>query len=472
MSKERRLTPFRFREVGDKMLVTNEVGDFGLYEKDIVGRIFSEELSDGEVKSLENQTVLINQEEDWKFSSILRTYREKVVENDNALSYLIVIPTLRCDLSCSYCQVSRAPLNASGYDWDEETLSNFERFLRSRGSNGMKIEFQGGEPTLRMDLVQRIVEIAEDAFCDCEFVICTNLTVISEELKGLLSKGNVVVSTSIDGPENVMTENRTFDSSISEKTLDNIKWIIENYGHEKIAALPTITESQISDPRAVIDYYRQYGFKSIFLRPVNYQGFARKSHSELSRQVDRWNIFYSEAMQYILEISETEYFEEFYTAIILRKIFARRGHGFVDFRSPARYSTRYCVIDYDGSIYPTDESRMLSRTRQVDLRIGSLNDGIDDDKVSVLNASAVHYVNEDCIHCSYLPYCGIDIIDDMSRYGRFDLPKNDTWFCRRHMFLYDFIFEKVASSDTRWLKLFNDWIHRSQQTSNALEIFQ
>ena len=133
---------------------------------------------------------------------------------------------------------------------------------------------------------------------------------------------------------------------------------------------------------------------------------------------------------------------------------------------------QYCVIDYDGSIYPTDESRMLSRTRQVDLCIGSLSDGIDDEKVSVLNSSAVHHVNEDCIHCAYMPYCGIDIIDDMSRYRRFDLPKNDTWFCRRHMFLFDFIFEKVSRSDTKWLRLFNDWIHRSQQTSNALEIFR
>ena len=100
MNKKRRLTPFRFREVEDKMLVTNEIGDFGLYEKDIVDRIFSEDLGDGEITGLENQAIFINQEEDWKIRSILRSYREKVVERDSALNYLIVIPTLRCDLSC------------------------------------------------------------------------------------------------------------------------------------------------------------------------------------------------------------------------------------------------------------------------------------------------------------------------------------------------------------------------------------
>ena len=72
-----------------------------------------------------------------------------------------------------------------------------------------------------------------------------------------------------------------------------------------------------------------------------------------------------------------QFFEEFYLSLLVRSIFAGLEHGFVDFRSPARFAHDYCVVDFDGTIYPTDEARMLSRTRYVDLAIGSLENGID-----------------------------------------------------------------------------------------------
>ena len=39
--------------------------------------------------------------------------------------------------------------NLEGYDWSQETLKNFYSFVEKYGSNNIKIEFQGGEPTLR-----------------------------------------------------------------------------------------------------------------------------------------------------------------------------------------------------------------------------------------------------------------------------------------------------------------------------------
>ena len=55
----------------------------------------------------------------------------------------MIIPTLRCDLKCSYCQVSRVDQNLDGYDWSQETLKNFYSFVEKYGSNNIKIEFQG-----------------------------------------------------------------------------------------------------------------------------------------------------------------------------------------------------------------------------------------------------------------------------------------------------------------------------------------
>jgi His-Xaa-Ser system radical SAM maturase HxsB len=464
-------SPFRFRQLDNKTIITNEVGDFDFYDNTIVERFFSGNLTKIDYEKLEKQSIKINKDEAWKYLSLIRSIKNKKKRNEK-LDYLIVVPTLRCNLSCSYCQVSRANESAKGYDWDEDTLVQFEEFIKVNGKNGMKIEFQGGEPTLRLDLVKKIISISENYYSDLTFVICTNLSKITKDLRNILSKDNVLISTSIDGPDYIMSSNRTFDDKTAKETLENIKEIIKEYGHNKISALPTITNEQRESPDVLIDYYRELGFNSIFLRPVNFHGFARKNFSDLSRQIDSWNSFYTKAMEYILKINQTEYFEEFYTGIVLRQIFSGKESGFVDYKSPANYSKGYCVVDFDGKIYPTDESRMLSRTKNVDLCIGNLKEGLNTEKVNELNFNAIHHVNEDCIHCAYMPFCGIDIIDDMSRYNRFDRPKDFTWFCKRHMYLYDFIFKKIIDWDTDWLYMFNSWVQRSQNNHRPFEIFQ
>jgi len=60
----------------------------------------------------------------------------------------------------------------------------------------------------------------------------------------------------------------------------------------------------------------------------------------------------------------------------------------------------------------------------------------------------------------------------MSRYQRFDMNKDDTWFCNRQMFIFDFIFDKVARQDKEWLSIFLRWIAKSAKPNNAFEVFK
>lgn len=207
------------------------------------------------------------------------------------------------------------------------------------------------------------------------------------------------------------------------------------------------------------------------MRPVNYMGFARKQHADLSRDFAVWDAFYHTALESIIDLNQDGYFEEFYLALMVRSIFAGLPNGFVDLRSPSRFASDYCVIDFDGTLYPSDEARMLSRTRTIDLSIGTMSSGFDESKLSALNRHAINQTHPDCLHCAYLPYCGIDVVDDISRYGHTDIPKHETWFCRRQMSLFDFIFEKVAARDRRYLDVFLKWIYRRADPPPTYELF-
>ena len=153
--------------------------------------------------------------------------------------------------------------------------------------NHVKVEFQGGEPSLRTDLLSRIIDITIKHSSSAEFVICSNIVELTEEFKALIDRDDFFVSTSIDGSIEVMSANRTEDDGTSAQVMQNFDYILNTYGPTKISALPTVTEQQIEKPEELINTYLDLGFQNIFLRPVNYMGFARKQHKELSHQIDR-----------------------------------------------------------------------------------------------------------------------------------------------------------------------------------------
>lgn len=474
--EEIRFWPFRFRAVpkAGLDLITGEIGNFGFFDQGIASRILTDSCSDEERAQLKNADILFDTSQSQRQALSYASAARKLRPKGRKLHYLIVIPTLRCDLSCSYCQVSRAPITASGYDWGDSELHEFRAFLRKYcDTSSLKIEFQGGEPTLRTDLISSIIQMAEEHCSNCEFVVCTNLTRLSDPFLELAGKKNLSISTSLDGPIEVMTKNRTESDSVSNDVAANMRKLVDKFGWSKLSALPTITNLAPENLRAVIDSYVEVGFSGIFLRPVNFHGFARKAFSGSIDPSEEWLAAYIKALEHIRSLNDGDgYFEEFYVSMLLRRIFLDREQGFVDIRSPALFTEGYCVVDYDGTLFPSDESRMLSRTRRVDLSVGSLREGFSESVVEFLNSNSAHWVNEECLHCAYLPFCGNDVIDDLSRYERMDSKKRETWFCRRHIAIFDFIFDKVARRDEEWLRVFRKWIYRMADPPSGNSVFR
>lgn len=372
--------------------------------------------------------------------------------------YIILVPTLRCDLACRYCQVSRVNANALGFDWTEATLEATLTLLGSLSSDQIKIEFQGGEPLLRLDLLSRARDFCRERFRAAEFVVCTNLQNVSEEAWAFLAAPDTFVSTSFDGDALTHTRQRTFDPAQTTAFLANLERAMSTLGAGKVSALPTIDPEDPPEPAAIIASFAQLGLRSIYLRPVNYHGFARKRFGQGDPEL--WNNYYQRFIDALIayNASAAEPMEEYYLSHCLRRIFHAGHHGHVDLRNPNVLGADYLVVDHDGTLYPTDEARMMTRVGQIDLSIGSVFGGLNQERLQILNANADNNFHEDCGQCAFQPFCGVDVIDDLSRYGRIDLPKHETIFCRRHMALFTRIFDLIYSEDAATHRSLAAWL--------------
>ena len=382
-----------------------------------------------------------------------------------SLDYLILVPTLRCNLACTYCQVSRADVGSRGHDWSEETLDAVLAIISALDARAVKIEFQGGEPTLRPDLLRRVMD-AVPSGVDATFVICSNLQEVGPEVLSILDREDVQISTSLDGAAATHGRQRTGAADRTGLFLRNLDLLLDRYGPGKISALPTVDPAAPPPASELIEAFASRGLNSIYLRPINYQGFARKRHPHARDLNADWRRYHEDFVWTLIArnwADRTVVLEESYFSLLLRRIFRPGQDRHVDLRNPNPVGRDYVVIDYDGQVYPTDEARMLTRSGVIDLAIGDVKRGWNTPERAVLDAASTNDGDPHCEACAYKPFCGRDLVDDIARYGRVDLPRPETEFCRRHLHLFDLAFELIHSEDEavlyslrRWLGLAGD----------------
>ncbi len=429
------------------LLFTDESGTWFRADRQFLERYAFDRLSSEDLEFLNRIGSAFEDVDDISYESFAFRMGRRLASL-KPLSYLVLIPTLRCNLSCGYCQVSRAAETALGYDWTEEIFLTLIKFLDKLESSKVKIEFQGGEPLLRLDYLERVRDYCRNRFTESEFVVCTNLQNVGPAEWAFLSANDTYVSTSVDGPLHLHDAQRTKSIPLANQFFDNlgVAATILKKGH--LSALPTIDVNSPPDIEQLIVTYESVGIASIFLRPINFQGFARRKGQHQSAGM-KWNDFHSDFIDHLIErnFRTKRIVEDYYFSHCLKRVIRSGLDGHVDLRNPSYFGTDYIVVNYDGLLYPTDECRMLSRIGEVDLSIGTLRDGVDQSRIDALNMSSVNNYDPDCVHCSYQPFCGSDIVDDISRYGRIDVPRDMTWFCRRHLAIFDKIFSLIYDED-------------------------
>ena len=130
-------------------------------------------------------------------------------------TYVIHV-TKECNCDCAYCYEQD---KSSTYSWDE--IKKLLDSILEYAPDEFGIEFLGGEPMLRFDLIQKVIDYVPQAQW---FGITTNGTIVTDELIDLLkSNKSVTWAASIDGHivANMLRKDRA-----GHNTYDKV---IENY---------------------------------------------------------------------------------------------------------------------------------------------------------------------------------------------------------------------------------------------------
>lgn len=237
----------------------------------------------------------------------------------------IIVPTLQCAHSCQYCQVSRA-LEDNGHTMPLNDLYAACDSIFDSNAPALTIEFQGGDPLLRYDLVQaailRIVARNEVEKRSIRFVVASTLHQLNEDMCDFFKQHQVYLSTSLDGPASLHNQNRPTPTRDSyQKTIRGIGLARQHIGKDSVSALMTTAQISLKHPEVIVDEYAYQQLPEIFLRPLSLYGFAKRNQTRLGYTLNQFQMFYERALDRIIEWNRRGvYLREVYASIILNKI--------------------------------------------------------------------------------------------------------------------------------------------------------
>lgn len=393
-----------------------------------------------------------------------RAARRETISNGPSLH--ILVPTLQCAHSCQYCQVSRS-LEDAGHTMSQEMIdAACDRIFEST-ANVLTVEFQGGDPLLRYDLVKyavlRIKARNESENRKLRFVVASTLHQLTDEMCDFFKEYEVYLSTSIDGPAELHNRNRPLPGRDSyQRTLAGIELARKRLGHGAVAALMTTTQISLQHPEAIVDEYVRLGFSEIFLRPLSSYGFAKRNTTRLGYTLEEFQTFYRRALDRVFHWDrQGVVIREVYFSVILNKILSTFDAGYVDLQSPTGGGSSVLVYNYDGFVYPSDEARMLAESGDQTLRMGaiseSLNRLIESPVRQSLILASLTEKTSGCSSCAYNQFCAPNPVDSQAQFGTLTAPVQITEHCQRHMWLFDMALMLIKTADGDMLDLFFRW---------------
>ena len=468
------ILPFRFEALPSKeVFLSNEVGEFEYLSRSSFEDFINHRLdpSTGQYRDLKSRFFLADNNMNAVTDILAVKYRTKKGFLGKFTALHMLVPTLRCNSNCVYCQVSKKDISSKDCDMSKNTAKAVVDTIFKSPSSSIKIEFQGGEPLLNFDIIRFVLDYAEwknvTARKRLDFVLCSNLTLITEAHLKVFKEHRVNISTSLDGPLDIHNFNRPLQdqSNTYEEVVKKIALCRKYLGQGSVSALMTVTKKSLGNFKLIIDEYVCQKMNMIFLRPLNPFGYAKRDRDKVGYDIDDFIQNYFIAIHYLIELNlKGVFISEGFATLILSRILTPFSTGFVDLQSPAGAGICGVIYNYDGNVYVSDEARMLAAMGDKTFLMGNV---LKDSYEEMFDGKFLHLLIDKacleslpvCARCAFQVYCGADPVRNYSEQGDIVGNRPTSEACKKYKAVFSFFLGLIRKNDPGINRVFWSWIN-------------
>lgn len=474
--------PFRFKRLDrDTELLTSEAGEFVVADRGTVARILAGDILEDSAlyRELTARQIIYDAESVGLLDLLAVKIKTKKAFLLSGPALHIVVLTLRCNQVCRYCQASSRKQDDAKYDMSDATIGKTVEMIMQSRSDNVTVEIQGGEPLVCFDKVRTIVGLSRTQAQLCSkqvsFVLCTNLTLATDEVLQFCKQENISISTSLDGPRAIHNRNRGagWDDNYG-RFRERLCRAFDIVGSDAVSALTTIAPPCLDSPIDIINEFVDIGLKSVFLRRVTHVGRATCWSDTRQAYSDQFLKFYLRALDYAIELNRKGVeIAEAYASLLLHKMLTPFPAGFVNLQSPAGAGIGVLTYHYNGDVYAQDEGRMLAEMGDFTFRLGNVHSDsytavIANPRLQSLLRDTCNEITPGCSDCAYLPYCGCDPVQEYTSHGVVSVSRPLSEHCRFHMAVFDYLFQRYLRGDDLTRRIFMSWaLNRPVSLGNA-----
>jgi uncharacterized protein len=346
---------YNLRCVGDMTVATSPVGGWLLLTADEIHKLSSVAVPINLYRRLEREYLILTNDNTLTYFS---AYRRWSAPHFRDPVHHIILTTLRCNLSCSYCHAAVVPANAGPeFDLTPEVGDAILSIALNSSAGHQSFEFQGGESLLNRGTLRYLIPRIIAAYCadgkEVSISIQTNATLLNDDWMTFFREHKVKVGTSLDGPEAVHDRERYTNSR--RGTHKVVARAIEKY---QLPTLPTITGMSAPHWRAIVDDQLMRGVELVSFQNAYPINNARTNWSTIGISMDEYLAVYQEVVTYLRSLWRDSYYPlERRLYLALKKLVLRRDVDFADFGNPCGMVHSQIAYHTNGDIYTCDEGR-------------------------------------------------------------------------------------------------------------------
>lgn len=397
-------------------------------------------------------------------SGILYPANKKIKRNKNQtlirLPYLFVLSTTNgCNLSCKYCYANS--INKNYVYMSLEVMKKTIDIAVSMPQKLIGVEFHGGEPLLRFDIIKEAVLYGEKMANlhnkELKFLIQTNGTLLNEDIAHFIKKHNIDLGISLDGPKRINDRNRVFSDGRGSygRIMKNISMLQKM--NVKFGILAVIEDWK--EINRIFTFYSQKNINSVKLNFIFPQGRAILQKQDIDEV--RASCEFLKIVDRLIKLCnrQKEKIKEANIGFILENIISPNSEDrYMCLNSPCGAMLDMVAVDKDGSILPCEKMVGIDYFKKY-YTIGNVKSINNFQKVVLTSKIRTTLLDrnvdaiDDCKSCTWKRFCsGGCLVDAYLINGDIN---SKGLYCKFYKTILEKMLWKIKDESTTLLKLFD-----------------